>query len=136
MSHLGAYQLHENLFENAVANGVSRAVFAQDFKTIQFTISTNALANLDIEVIKSNQELPPDPTVAASPTNQYSVVGYTDESDQVFYAGGTPYNPSGVSVNKTFNVETTGARWIFYKVSGYVAGTLEKLDCELFSNFN
>ena len=137
MSVYTDYQLHPNIFVNPVtANAKSITTFAQDFKTIQFSIQTDASANFDVQVIVSNSFLPPDITVAASASNMYNYVGYTDESNQVYDSSTSPYNPTGTAVNKTFNVETTGARWVFFQISNYSAGTLERLDCMLFSNFN
>lgn len=136
MSIFSQYQLYKNLFSNAVANGISNPVFSQDFKTIQFSIDTDATAAFDIKVFKSNEELPPNLAVASAPGNLYSSVGYTDEASGVFYSGAVPFNPTAAAVSLTFNVETTGSRWVFFTIANYSAGTLIRLDCELFSNHN
>lgn len=138
MSVYSEYQLHKNLLVNAVADAVSRPIFAQDFKTSLLSIFTNAASNFTIDVLASNQELPPDPTLAASASNQYTLLGYTDQQDQAYYAGGSPFNPSTVPDRgaRTFNIETTGARWLFIRISGYTAGVLSSCQVELFSNFN
>lgn len=119
---------------NTKANAVSIPVFMADFKTAQFTIVTNATANFNIEVLKSNQENPPVPTSASYQNNQWVSIQYVDESNGVDYSPTSLYNPGSTAVTKVFNVETEGARWIFIKISTYVAGALLKCDVELLSN--
>lgn len=139
---MGVYsqnQKYEDIFQGAVTgNDISIPIFCPDFKTVQFSILTNALANFDIEVVLSNQDLtPPNPALAVSATNQYTTGVYVDQSDQASYDSVTPnnYNPTATAVNKIFEVQTNGARWFFVRVKNYVAGSLLTSDADLFSNF-
>lgn len=138
MANFSQNQKYKDIFQGAVtADAVSIPIFVPDFKTDEFSILTDAAADFDIEVVISNQELPPDPTQPVSPTNQYTTGVYIDESDQASYDSVTPslYNPSGNAVNKIFECQLDGARWFFLRVLNYSAGTLLSADADLFSNF-
>lgn len=115
------------------ANATSIAIPAADFRIMNFTIVTNSAASFTINVLKSNQLTPPDPTIAASATNQYSTVAYKDEGTTTVYKVGSLYNPTTTAVDETFEVETGGARWFFIQITGYVAGALLKCDATLFA---
>lgn len=127
-------QSNPGILKNISTDANSRVIFVQDVDKIKFTIVTDASADFDVEVFQSIQELPPDPTISASSTNQYSPVSYQDEGDDVTYTGSIPFNPTAAAVQKTFNVNTTGARWIFFRIAGYVAGTLIDLSEEGMTN--
>ncbi len=122
---------------STVADAISIPIFCPDFAEIQFTVLVDASADFDFEVLKSDQKLPPDPSLPSSPLNLYADVIYTDEGSGVNYDLGTPYNPAtpGSVTTKIFKVQTSGARWIFLKLFNYAAGTLLKADVDLFSNF-
>lgn len=107
------------------------------------TVTGVTFPSFGINVLKSNQDgfLPnepvPDPTQPVSSTNMYSGVAVTDESNGVNYSFGMSYDPAtNQLVASTFNVDTTGARWIWVEIINYVSGVVEKVDVELFSNFN
>lgn len=136
MSILSQNQRYPNVIPvNTVANAISIPIFAADFSKLQFSLLADALANFNITVVKSNQENPPDPSIPVSATNMYSDCMYSDESTQVNYDSTTPYNPGASAIiDKNFLIQTQGARWFFIVLSGYAAGTLNKLDAFLFSN--
>lgn len=135
MSILSQNQRLPNIIPaNTEANAISLPVFAPDFDKLQFSLLTNSAADFDITVIKSNQELPPDPSAPVSPTNMYADCMFSEEGTQVNYNATTPYNPGSTAVDKNFLVQTQGARWFFVKLSNYSDGILLKLDAFLFSN--
>lgn len=112
-------------------------------ETITGSLSTNTAVltlgnapSFQIVCYKSNQELPPNPSLPVSVTNQYSPVGFTRESDQAYFDSSTPYNPTLLEVNSTFNIEATGYRWVFVAIQAYISGILVKTDISLFSNHN
>lgn len=94
-----------------------------------------ATPDFDIQVISSNQELPPDPSLPLAADNQYSYVGFTDQSDAAYY---TSYNPKDMTPDfvgeKCFNIETSGGRWVFIQISSYIGGSLYSTNVDLFNN--
>jgi len=130
-----ALRYNDVIPQNTVANATSIPVFCADSREIFFTIRVSANANFTINALISNQELPPDPTVATSNTNLYSTVAYQDLDTEVTYNTGNLYNPTapGSITTKTFAIQTNGARWIFIQLTGYSAGTLLKTDVDNFT---
>lgn len=135
MSILSQNQKYPNAIpQNTVANAISIPIFGPDFDKLQFSLLTDATANFNITVVKSNQDNPPDPSLPVSPTNMYGDCMFSDEGTQVNYDAVSPFNPGAVAVDKNFILQTGGARWFFIVLSGYTAGTLKKLDAFVFSN--
>lgn len=92
------------------------------------------IPNFQVAVIKSNQETLPDPTLPSGPDNKYSYVSYVDEATGVDYAVGNFFNPSAIGgVDRTFNIESTGSRWYWIQILGYVSGMANRIDAELTS---
>lgn len=92
--------------------------------------------NFTIEAFISNQELPPDSTLPASSSNQYSEVSYMDLANGNSYdTQAALYNPSGNTEDKTFEAQLDGARWFFVRLVDYTSGALVLLEISLFSNF-
>lgn len=121
--------------QNTSAAAISAPVFCADFGKVEFTLLFGSTSNYTITAIISNQENPPDPSLAVSATNLYSTVAYQDLDTQTIYKTAALYNPSvpGATLAKTFQVETPAARWFFLEVTGYVAGTLLEADVDLFT---
>lgn len=118
------------------ADAVSIPIFAPDFSEIEFSLLVAAASDFDIIVVKSNQEDPPDLTSPQSATNMFADCSFSDESTNVNYNSTSPYNPSaaGATLNTNFKVQTEGARWVFIVLLNYMAGSIDKLDANLFSN--
>lgn len=135
MSQNSQNQRYSNIIPaNTVANAISLPIFAPDFSKLQFSLLSDATADFDITVLKSNQQDPPDPSLAVSATNMYGDCLFSEEGTEVNYNETTPFNPGAQAVDKNFLMQTQGARWFFIVLSGYSAGTLKKLDAFLFSN--
>lgn len=125
--------VYPKVFVNKSSNGLSLPAFAPDSAVQQFSITTDASADFVIQVVISNQKNLPDPTVSQSATNMWAYCAFTDEELEVTYTTLNPYNPTGAVANKIFNIENTGARWVFLVISSYSAGTLLQADISLFS---
>lgn len=96
-------------------------------------ITATVTPSFEVNAIKSNQELPPDPSLPVSGDNFYSYVMETDEATGVNYAPAlVPFtqtiNPSATSVN----ISTTGARWMFVEITN-ITGICEKVNVTLFA---
>lgn len=104
----------------------------------QGTVDAVTTADFELLAITSNQELPPDPTKPVGPDNEYSTIGYTDESDQTYYSASTPFNPRSLTPDffgiKKFNIETTAGRWIFVQLHRHTSGSLYSCNIDLFNN--
>lgn len=88
--------------------------------TATITDITYVAPNITVTAYMSNasdtDEIP-NLSNPSSPDNQYSQVGYTDEATQEFWNTSNPVTIILAST-RTFNVETTGARYIWIKVTG------------------
>lgn len=129
---------YRNLLKDLMANGVSAPILTTDFKTIKAVASFLTAPNMNFVVYGSyNPSYGAVPNIANALTadNEYHLLPYTDELE-VTYFPGTPYNPAGVAAEKAFNIETTGENWVIFAITGYVAGELDFLHSDLYSNFN
>lgn len=115
-------------------NSYGAAILAADFKTRIIDVDFGALSDGELVVYESNQDLPFDPALPYDPdTNEYYPVGYTDRADQSYYDTDNPYTASGAG-HKSFNVETTGSRWISACVLSQSAGEVIKLAVTIIDN--
>lgn len=95
--------------------------------------------NFTIQAFVSYQDInnPPDPTLAPSPTNEYSQVMYQDEAGGVNYAAGFEYSPTigGVTTYgpQSFKLLPKGAIWFFLKIGDYNGGLLTNCNIDLFN---
>lgn len=121
-----------------VVNLLSTPILAADFKTLKLSFGSDAAADYDVVVYGSYNPITdmPDLSIAAGPDNEYHLLGYVDESDGVSYDGNNPFNPTSVAVVKGFNIETSGVTWIIVGIDNRVAGTVEFMNVDLFSNHN
>lgn len=125
----GRRQIEDYLFKTGTgnvgnANGASRIVMVQDFKSVQLELAANASAGMTVKFYKSDQEAIPNPLVAASFSNSYEAVAVRDNEDSVLYDGNTGVVLTG-SEQQSFEVQTNGARWVFAIISGYSAGAVQ-----------
>lgn len=134
------YSLHvpvtDILPRNTIIDTLSTPLKVQDFKTLKLSFGTDADADFDIVVYGSYNPptTPPNLAIAAGIGNEYHLLGYTDESDGVNYAGSAPYNPTSNAVVKGFNIECTGITWIVVGIDNLADGTLTFMNVDLFSN--
>lgn len=125
----GRRQIEDHLFKTGTANlgnanGASRIVMVQDFKSVQLELAASADADMTVTFYKSDQEVIPDPTQAASFSNSYEPVAIRDNDDSVLYNGSTGVALTG-SEQQSFEVQTNGSRWVFAVISNYVAGSVQ-----------
>lgn len=106
-------------------------------------ISATTLPNFLVQLFKSNNpaNLPPDPSLPVSATNQYSQIAYSDEQGGVNYDTAHPFSSAyDVNINplpydqKVFKALTQGAMWVFLKISTYTSGSLAYSEIDLFNN--
>ena len=129
-----APQRYTVLENKSAENNYGSAVQAGDFKTRVVELITADSLDGELVVYESNQELPPDISAPVTPTNEYYAVGYSKASDQTYLDTDNPFNPAGEDGTYVFNVETTGSVWIFAAVLNRTAGTVAKLNINLFDN--
>lgn len=130
---------YRNVLANLAQDGFSDPILCTDFKTIKAVFNLISSPDFDVVVIGSYNPSygpVPDITQPLSPTNEYHLLGYVDESDGSNYAATTPFNPGGTATDLAINVETTGINWIIVGISNYAAGTVEFCHVDLYSNFN
>jgi len=131
-------QFHPKVLENVTSLAGSRLIYTADFKSIEFSITTNdATCDFDIVVVSSIQSTPPDPALPVSADNQWTTdVAYIDEGNGATYNGTTRYNPAseGGAVSKIFRLNTNGAVWILIAATNFVAGTLLGVNVTLSDN--
>lgn len=125
----GRRQIEDHLFKTGTgnvgnANGASRIVMVQDFKSVQLELAASADADMTVTFYKSDQEVIPNPLVAASFSNSYEPVAIRDNDDSVLYNGNTGVALTG-SEQQSFEVQTNGSRWVFAVISNYVAGSVQ-----------
>lgn len=102
------------------------------------TISDIGVPNFTIFAFISNQDItnPPDPSLPASPSNEYEQVMYSDETGGVNYNTENPYNPNtddAPYTPKSFKLLPNGATFFFIRVATYTSGALEKANINLYS---
>lgn len=125
------YTVLENV---SAADNYGSEVQAGDFKTRIVELVAGTGLDGELVVYESNQELPPDITLAASADNSYYPVGYTKTDDQSYLDVDNPFTPGGTAGTYVFNVETTGSVWIFAAILNRTAGMVEKVTINLFDN--
>jgi len=97
------------------------------------TITATATPSFTVNLIKSNQELPPNPSLPVSGDNFYSYVLNTNEADGVNYTTPAfPYTQTIATPATSLNVSTTGARWMFVFLD-FGTGVVEKINATLFA---
>ena len=125
------YTVLENV---SAADNYGSEVQAGDFKTRIVELIAGTDLDAELVVYESNQELPPDISLAVSETNSYYPVGYSKADDQSYLDTSNPFNPAGTAGTYVFNVETTGSVWIFAAILNRTAGMVEKVTINLFDN--
>lgn len=109
------------------------------------TIGSVSVPDFTIGAFTSNQRAyngvdnPPDPTLLASPTNDYTQVIYSDEAGGINYDTGNPWNATVAGVTtyapKTFRFGTDGTpitgKWCFLEVLAFTGGVLLDADIVL-----
>lgn len=125
----GRRQIEDYLFKTGTdnegnANGASRIVMVQDYKSVQLELYADSDADMTVKFYKSDQEAIPNPLVASAFNNAYEPVAVRDNDDSVLYDGDTGIVLSGAT-KKSFEVQTNGARWVFAIISSYVDGEVQ-----------
>lgn len=126
-------QKYPQLQNASAADNYGDAILASDFKTRMLDLECNSSLDGDLVVFESNQYLPPDISQPVSLTNSYYPVGYKNMADQVYYDNTNPYNPVGLG-RASFNIESTGSRWVMAAIINRTAGTVDLLTITLFDN--
>jgi len=135
MSVTSNNQRFNKVLENISADAVSTiGILAADFKTIEISLNFSGAANMDIQVLGSDQTEFPNAVQPNSPTNQLFDLGYLDSTSLAQYNVSSPYNPGGSSPSETkkFHIQSEGTRWVFLRVFNYSAGSLDQADVSLF----
>ncbi len=126
------------VLRNASANGFATPILTADFKTIKAVMKAISSPNFNLVVYGSFNavETIPDVTAPQTANNEYHLLGYTNDGNGNYYDSATPFNPATVAGTYAFNIETTGETWVIFGIASRVAGTVEYLNCNVFSNFN
>jgi len=108
---------------NALAATGSSTVFnTENYQTVNLTLSGAGTPTGTVKFFISDQELAPDATAAASPTNQWAYVGAVDLQSGTVIAGNTGVAFAGSNATNMYAVNSNGMRWTGAVVTAYTAG--------------
>ena len=89
-------------------------VFVEDFSVMSISIDTDGGgdAAFTLKLWSSDQQDPPNPGAAQSPSNQYDFVDMIDKEDGASIDGDTGFVVASSDDNRQFEANTNGARWM------------------------
>lgn len=111
------------ILTNAVATGFGIPMLVENFDHVSLVLAGSNTAGATVKVQASLQDVKPDFTAAATPTNLWTYIQVKDLITNSAIDGGTGvvFSADGV---KHLEVNCFGVRWINLQVSAYTGGTL------------
>ena len=106
------------------ATGIGDSAFFEDFDHVVLSVDTADSASMTIKFQISMAEDEPDFTAAQSSTNRWAyveVVNYEDSADVL--DGDTGLVLTGTDVNRQYEVNVNGARWVNARITARAAGS-------------
>lgn len=124
MSKSGRQVVTYTIGAQTTSAGVSKTVYARDFRNAIFDVVSAASSNQVIKFVASKQESRPDFGSAVSATNRWQYVQAIDLANGNPVDAATGYTFSGVE-SKQFELNLNGEYWVgLYLVSGS-AGSID-----------
>ena len=110
--------------KGAASNGNGLPMEVQDFQHIVVAFDTTNTTTATVKFQASLAEAVPDFTASASPTNQWAYVQAIDLADQSVINGATGVAVTGTDMDRMFEINTNGVKWINAIVTAYTQGTI------------
>ena len=123
-SYQTVYDIFSLAAANGAANGAGLVMEVSDFRHLILALNTTGNGAMVINVQGSIQEAKPTFTSAASPTNQWTYLQIVNLDDQSVVNGTAGITLTGTDINKMYEINTNGIKWVNLIISSWTAGQL------------
>lgn len=121
------HSILKQLFDDQAVDGISESENVDNYRHLMIAIDTDGSAELTVRIKGSIQATPPDFSAAQSKSNQWSYLQLKDLETGNSLAGATGLVASGTDLNKLYEVNTNGIKYIVAEVSSRTVGTVSVL---------